>query len=133
MAENENNQTTGWLGWVYFAGAMMAVLGIFEIIQALAALLKHAFYVVTPNEIVKFSINTWGWIHLIIGIIVLLAGFAVLAGQAWGRVIGVLIAIISAIVNLVFLPAYPVWSIIVILVDFLVIYALIVHGSEAQV
>jgi hypothetical protein len=131
MAQHEKNATSGWLGWVYFAGAMMAVLGIFEIIEALTALYKHAYYVVAPNSIVTFSFTTWGWIHLIIGIVVLLAGFAVLAGQMWGRVIGVLIAIISAVVNLVFLPAYPIWSILVILIDILVIYALVVHGSEA--
>lgn len=124
---------TGWVGWVYFAGVMMALLGFFEMIAGFTALFKDSYYVVLPNSIVSVSWTTWGWVHLILGIVVLLAGFAVLAGQMWGRALGVLIAVLAAVANMLFIPAYPVWSIIMLVVCVLVIYALIAHGAEAKV
>jgi hypothetical protein len=74
--------------------------------------------------------TTWGWIHLIAVIVVFLAGLAVFKGSVWARTVGVIVAMLSAIVNFAFLPYYPVWSIIIITVDVLVIWALIVHGRE---
>jgi hypothetical protein len=127
-----NTDVTGWVGWAYFAGIMMAVLGFFQVILGLTALFKDSYYVVLPNSIVSLTFTQWGWAHLALGLLVLVAGFALLAGQVWGRVVGVVLAVVSAVVNLLFLPAYPIWSTIVIVVDVLVIYALVVHGSELE-
>lgn len=127
-----STDVTGWVGWAYFAGIMMAVLGFFQVILGLTALFKDSYYVLLPNSIVNVSFTQWGWIHLAVGLLILVAGFALLAGQVWGRVIGVLLAVIAAIINLLFIPAYPVWSIIVIVVSILVIYALVVHGNELE-
>lgn len=124
---------TGWVGWIVFAAIMMVMLGFFHAIQGLVALFDDQKFLVTDsNLIVSVDYTTWGWVHLIGGIVVALAGAALLAGQLWARVVGVLIAMTSAIVNIAFLAAYPVWSSIMILLDILVIWAITVHGAEVK-
>lgn len=132
MAKKNHGDVTGWVGWSYFAGIMMAVLGFFQAILGLTALFKDEYYVIIKNSIVNVDFTTWGWVHLALGLFVLVAGFALLAGQVWGRAVGVVLAVLIAIANLLFIPAYPVWSIIVIVISVLVIYALVVHGSELE-
>jgi hypothetical protein len=109
---------------------MMIMIGGFHAIQGFAAIIKDNFYAATPNYVFEFDVTTWGWIHLIAGILVVLAGFGVFTGAVWARTVGVIVAFASAIFNFAWLPYSPVWSIIVITVDVLVIYALIVHGRE---
>lgn len=123
---------TAWVGWVYFASAMMVLVGGLQAIVGLVALFKDEFFVVTRGGTLAFDFTTWGWIHLIGGILIVLAGFAVMAGSMWGRVIGVILAVLSAMANLAFLGSYPIWSIIVITIDVLVIYALTMHGAEVR-
>ncbi|MEV6300614.1 hypothetical protein AB0M02_14500 [Actinoplanes sp. NPDC051861] len=126
-------EPTGWVGMVVFAGVMLLMLGSFQAIEGLVALFRDDFYVTTNNGLViPMDFSSWGWTHLIIGVITALAGFGVLAGQMWARVVGIVIAVISALANLAFLPAYPIWSTIVIAIDVLVIYALTAHGREVR-
>jgi hypothetical protein len=124
---------TKWVGWVVFAGVMMMLVGVFQAIDGLVAIFRDTYYVVGSSHLV-ISVNytTWGWIHLLLGVLVAVAGFAVLRGALWARIIGVALASLSALANLLFLAAYPVWSIIVIALDVLVIFALIVHGGELK-
>lgn len=124
-------QVTGWVGWVYFASAMMLLVGSMQVIAGLVALFKDDFYVVAENGLLAFDYTTWGWGHLVIGVFLVAAALAVAAGRVWGRTVGVLLAVVSALANISFLSAYPVWSIIAIIVNVLVIYALTVHGNEA--
>jgi hypothetical protein len=126
----ERSSQTGWASWAAFAGIMMIMIGGFHAIQGFAAIIKDNFYAATPNYVFEFDVTTWGWIHLIAGILVVLAGFGVFTGAVWARTVGVIVAFASAIFNFAWLPYSPVWSIIVITVDVLVIYALIVHGRE---
>jgi hypothetical protein len=124
---------SGWVGWVAFAGIMMVLLGAFHIIDGLIALFQDEYFLVTRSGLaVDVDFTTWGWVHMIAGIIIVAAGIAVFAGQVWARVIGVLLAMLSAVVNLGFLSAYPIWSSIMILIDILVIWALTVHGGEVR-
>lgn len=132
MATNNSNGPTSWTGWVYFAGAMMLVMGGLQIFAGLAALLKPTYYVVTANHLIALSFTAWGWIDLIIGIFVLLAGLAVINGSTWGRVVAVFLTVVSALANLAFLSSYPLWSIIALVIDGLVLYALCVHGNEVR-
>ena len=81
-------------------------------------------------DFLKFDVTAWGWIHLIAGIVVLLAGFALFSGAVWARTVGVILALVSAIANFAWLPYYPVWSILIIAVDIAVIWALTVHGRD---
>lgn len=132
MAKNNSNQVTGWVGWIYFAGFMMLITGILQMIAGLTALLNDKFYVVTEQNILAFNFTTWGWIHLLVGLIVMLAGTAVIAGSLWGRIVAVFLATLSIIANFAFISSYPIWSTIVIVIDVLIIYALTVHGSEVK-
>jgi hypothetical protein len=124
---------TGWIGWVYFAGVMMIMLGAFQAIAGLVALFNDTYYLVAKSGlVVSADYTTWGWVHILLGVVALLAGFAVMAGRVWGRTIGIIMAVVSAIANMAFVPAYPVWAILIIAVDVIVIYALAVHGGEAR-
>jgi hypothetical protein len=124
-------QPSNWGGWITFAGTMMILLGSFQVIEGLAALLSPGFYAVGPEGLlVSVDYNAWGWVHLGIGVVLVAAGGGLFTGQTWARVIGIVLAGLSALVNLAFIAAYPFWSIIVIAVDIVVIYALSVHGRE---
>jgi hypothetical protein len=126
-------QTTGWVGWIVFAGVMMLILGMFHAFQGLIALFQQNYYLVGANGLtIHLDYTGWGWTHLIFGIVVIAAGAALLVGQMWARIVAVALAVLSAVVNAGFLAAYPVWSAIMIGVDILVIWALTVHGSEMR-
>jgi vacuolar-type H+-ATPase subunit I/STV1 len=132
-ADSAVPQTTGWVGWIMFAGVMMLILGLFHAFQGLIALFQQEYYLVAANGLtVHVDYSAWGWTHLIFGIVVIAAGAALLVGQMWARVVAVVLAVLSAVVNAGFLAAYPVWSAIMIAVDILVIWALTVHGSEMR-
>ena len=124
-------KVTGWVGWVYFAGFFMLLAGIFQAIEGLEALVKNNIYVVGPNNVFVFNLTQWGWIHLALGVLIAIAGVAVLNGRVWGRTIGVILALVAAVANFAFIPVYPIWSVSAIVINLLVIYALTAHGSEA--
>jgi hypothetical protein len=124
---------TAWAGWVVFGGVMLVMLGSFQIIEGLVALFDDGFYAVSSSGlVVDVDYNTWGWIHTLIGVLAVLAGIGLLAGNMVARVVGVAVAFLSALVNLAFISAYPIWSTIMIVVDILVIFAIIVHGRELK-
>jgi len=117
------------VGLSVFAGTIMIMIGILHAIQGLVALVNDTFYVVGEEWVFTFDVTTWGWIHLILGIVVAVAGFFVFTGAVWARAIGVLVAALSVIVNFAWLPYYPVWGIIIAL-DIFVIWALTVRGRD---
>jgi hypothetical protein len=127
-------QVTGWIGWIGFAAVIMMMMGTFHAIQGLIALFQDEYYLVSDTGlIVQVDYTAWGWIHLGLGVLVVGAGFALLAGQMWARVVAVALAFISALVNIAFLAAYPLWSLSMIALDVLVIWAVTVHGDEMKV
>ncbi len=128
----KKNQPTAWVGWVFFASAMMILVGGLQTISGLAALFKDDFYVVTGERLLAFDYSAWGWVNLVIGLLIIAAGIAIMSGQVWGRVIGVFLAVLSALSNLAFISAYPLWSITALVIDCLVIYALTMHGTEVN-
>jgi hypothetical protein len=79
----------------------------------------------------QFDVTTWGWIHLLVGLLVLFAGIAVMSGQTWARAIGIILAGLSALANFVFIPYYPFWSLLIIALDVFVIWALAVYHPES--
>jgi hypothetical protein len=126
-------EPTAWAGWVVFAGVMLMMLGAFQVIQGLVALFDDGFYLVGPRGLlVDVDYNTWGWVHLLIGVVGVVAGLGLVAGNMVARIVGVGVAFLSALVNLAFIAAYPIWSAILITIDVIVIYALIVHGRELK-
>ena len=122
---------TGWTGWALFAGVMMLMVGLFQAMEGLVALFNDDWYAVNKKGLVlSVDYTAWGWVHLLLGVVIVAAGAAVLNGRVWGRVVGVMMALGSAVTNLAFIAAYPAWSVIIIAVDVFVIYALCVHGDE---
>ena len=119
-------------GWIPFAAFMMVLAGMFGVIDGLVALVNDEVYLVTEDGIVAFDFTTWGWIHLILGIIVIVAGFAVLSGQLWARIVGVLVAMLGALSQIAFITAFPLWSVVIIGIDVLIMYGLLVHGEEVE-
>ena len=117
-------------GGAFFAGVLMIVVGIFGALEGLAAIIKDSFFVATPNYWINVDVTSWGWIHLVLGALVALVGFAVLAGQTWARVIGIILAALSAFANFMFMPYYPFWAILIIAIDIWVIWALCVWHPE---
>jgi hypothetical protein len=126
-------EQTGWVGMVVFAAVVMIMLGIFHAIAGLVALFRDEYYLVGKSGlVVHVNYTAWGWTYLIGGIIIGLAGAGLLAGQMWARVVGVILAVASAVLNMAFFAAYPWWSAIMITLDVLVIWALTVHGREIR-
>lgn len=130
MAAQNNNTPTGWVGWALFAGFMMMFLGIFQAMAGLAGIFKDNFYLVTQTHLLVFDYKTWGWISLILGIIIFFAGLELIRGAMWARIVAIFLAILSLVANAGFIDAYPIWSILMMIVDVMIIYALTVHGGE---
>ena len=137
MAQERRSGTA--VGFTMFAAFMMILVGSFHIISGLAGIIENEFWSVAPAigteasgdvYFLQFDATTWGWIHLIAGVIVLLAGMALFKGSVWARTVGVILATISAIANFAFLPVYPFWSIMMITVNIFVVWALTAHGRD---
>lgn len=124
---------SGWAGWVVFAGVMLILASAFQIIEGLVALFNSNYYVVHPSGLViNVNYTTWGWAHILLGVLAALTGFGLLVGNMVARVVGVILAMVLAVMNMVFIPAAPVWGIMLVAVDILVIYAIVAHGRELK-
>ncbi len=117
-------------GWVDFAGAITLLLSVFNITYGIAALVNDEWAVLAANRILLLDLTALGWTYLIIGIVQLVVGFGIMAGAAWARVIAISGAFISAVASMAWLSVYPVWSLVILVLDVLVIYGLIAHGDE---
>jgi len=126
-----DREPSGWaIGWTAFAGIMMVLMGGWWIITGLVAIINEEFFVVGEEYIFQFDVTTWGWIHLILGIIILISGFGLFTANVWARTVGVIIAVIAALVGFAWLPWYPIWAIIFIAVSVAIIWALTAHGHD---
>lgn len=135
----ERSRSSAAVGWIMFAAIMLIMIGVFHAIAGLAGIIENEFYSVVPAAgteatadvyFLQFDATTWGWIHLIGGLIVMSAGFGLFRGAVWARTVGVIVAVISAIVNFAWLPWYPVWSLVMIAIAITVIWALTAHGRD---
>jgi hypothetical protein len=129
----DSETPTRWTGLVVFAACMMWLLGFFQAIAGIAAIVNPDYYTVAPQRLLLVSsYTTWGWIHLLLGVLVFLAGLGVMSGNALARGVGVVLAGLSAISALAFSAASPFWAAVVVIIDLLVIYALTVHGGAMR-
>lgn len=125
--------TSAWVGWVAFAGVTLFMLGSFHVIAGIVALVKDDYYLVASSGfLVNVDYSSWGWAHVVLGALVALAGIGVLAGQLWARVVGTVVALLSALINMAFLSAYPIWSVLMVALAVVVVMALTLHGSEIK-
>jgi hypothetical protein len=132
MTDTRMAAPTGWIGWIAFAGIMMMILGALQAFYGLVAIVNDEWVLWGNGNAVVIDITAWGWVHLIIGIVVVLAGIGVLLGNVLARIVGIVVAAVSLIASFLALPLYPVWSLVVITLDVLVIWALVAHGSEMK-
>lgn len=132
MAKKSNSEMTGWVGWIGFASLMLYLVGIFHIIAGFAALFNDKVYAVGPNAFWILDLTQWGWLQTLGGVLAILAASSLMKGGAYGRIIAVLVALISAVINMAFVPVYPIWSIMMVTVAVLVIWAVVVHGGEVK-
>jgi hypothetical protein len=121
---------TGWVGWVWFAGGLLILVGIFNVIVGLAALFRGQVIVAGESGALLFSVTGWGWVHLIIGILLALVGAGLFTNNAIARVAGVVLAGLNAVAQVAFLPVYPAWALLIIALDVVVLWAILVHGGE---
>jgi hypothetical protein len=123
---------SGWtVGFAVFAGVMLMMVGVFHGLAGLAAIIDDQFFVVSKNYAFEFDTTAWGWIHLVFGVILVGAGYGVFSGATWARVVGVTLATLSAVGNFFFIPYQPVWAILIIAIDILVIASLSIYNREA--
>lgn len=128
-ASNESFSSVA-VGFNVFAASMMILLGTFHAVAGLVALFNDTFYAVTEQYVFQFDVTSWGWIHLILGIVVALGGVALLQGAMWARVVAVILAGLSALASFAWLPYYPIWGLVLIGVSVAVIWAATVHGRD---
>lgn len=131
-ASRTRARSTAWAGWVWFAACMMIMTGSFNIIFGLVALFEDEYYTVGPQGLLVFDLTQWGWILLILGALAVFAGIALFSGALWARITAVALVSINMLAHMAFASAQPVWALITIVIDVLVIWAVIVHGDELK-
>ncbi|HEY7704051.1 MAG TPA: hypothetical protein VID03_04400 [Acidimicrobiia bacterium] len=125
MSSNSTgSEPSAWaVGGVVFAATIMLVNGMFMIIEGLAAVLNNSFYVVTDNYAFNIDVTAWGWVHMILGVLILLTGLALFRGSGWAGVVAIVLAVFGAIANFAFIPYYPGWAILMVAMNVFVIWA----------
>ena len=131
MSTRQESAPSGFaVGVTAAAGILLIVGGVCQAFQGIVAIAQDDFYVTTQKWVFKFDVTTWGWIHLILGIVVFLAGLALFQGAVWARTVGVILAVVSALIGFAWLPWYPIWGVILVTIAVFVIWALTVHGRD---
>ena len=121
---------SGWaVGGITFAAAMMLLIGIFQFFEGLAAIVEDEFFVLTANYAFDIDVTAWGWIHLLLGILLIVAAWALFSAQVWAGIVALTLAILSAVANFFYIPYYPWWSLLVIALNVWVIWALTRPGA----
>ena len=132
VTTHPRSPSTGQVGSVWFAAVMMIMVGGFNVIYGLVALFNDTYYAATRQGLLVFDLTQWGWIHLIVGGLAVVAGIALFTGALWAQILTVALAGLNAVAQLVFMSASPVWALITIALDVLIIWAVIVHGDELK-
>jgi uncharacterized membrane protein len=126
-------EASGWaVSFTLFAAIMMIMSGTFQALAGLVAIFENEFYVATRNYLFQFDATTWGWIHLLVGLLVAFAGWGLFSGRTWARTVAIFLAVLSAIANFAFIPYYPFWSLLIITLDIFVIWAVAAHGGDLR-
>lgn len=124
---------TKWIGWILFIGIVLFVSGLISLIQGLVALLDDDFYLVKAETLaLDLNYTTWGWLLVAFGAMLIGTGYAVMFGYPWARFVALIVTFVHAMINITFVAAYPIWSILAIALDLIAIYAIAVHGHEAK-
>ena len=122
-----------WSGWIAFAGWLLVIVGVLDFFEGLIAVIRGQYFVLTANQIIVFDVRTWGWVTLIWGIVAMLAGLGLLSGSGWARWFAIVIASLSILGQLGFVGSsqYPLWALTVLVLSFVILYALIARWDDA--
>jgi hypothetical protein len=123
---------SGWAGLVFFAGVLLIVTGAVNVIEGIAALVSHQSVVLVEGGLYLLNLTAWGWTLLIFGIIMLVVGIGLFTGQQWARITAIVIVGLHAIAQVLWIGAYPIWSIVMLALDVVVLYALTAHWTDAK-
>jgi hypothetical protein len=124
-------KTTAWTGWTAFGGALMLVIGAFNIVGGISALINDEVYAQGKHVTVLFDLTQWGWIHLLLGIAIAAVGVGLINGSDWARLPAAVLIMINLLSQMMVLPAYPFWALLVIAFDAVVLWAVVAHGDDA--
>jgi hypothetical protein len=123
--------TDGLTGWVHFGAVMMTIIGAFGVIEGLAALLTPTTYIAVNGTVLSIDLSAWGWLHLILGALLVITGISLLRETpSWARALGTVLVALSILVQMAWMPAYPIWSILIITLDVVVLYALLATWGD---
>jgi hypothetical protein len=111
-------------GWAFFAGILLFMIGVFNIIWGLTALLNDTAVTVGQQGLIVWDLTAWGWIHLILGVVLVATGLGLFGGKGWARWMAILFAMLSAFAQIAWMATYPIWSILIITLDIIIIYQL---------
>ena len=125
-----SRRSSGWVGWIAFAGIMMVLNGTFNVIDGLSAVFADEVFASGDQGIVVLDLTTWGWVHIVWGLVVAFAGMALFSSALWARMVAIVVVMINAATQALVLPSFPAWSVLVIAVDLFILWALVVHGDE---
>ncbi|AQT74817.1 MULTISPECIES: hypothetical protein [Streptomyces] len=110
--------------WLYFAGFLMVFGGLMMVFSGISAIARDDVFIPTPHYAYAFDLTGWGWIHLVLGVVVFCAGPAVVRGALWARVVGLALAGLSMVASFMWLPYTPFWALVLLAVDALIVWAL---------
>ena len=131
-APQTSPEPTGWTGWIGFAAVLLMIGGGLNALYGLLLLLDPNYVFWNANGAVVVNTTTWGWIQMIVGVLVLLCGIGLFSGNMLARTFGVIFAAISLVANFFFIPVFPFWALTIIVIDALIIWAIMVHGREMK-
>jgi vacuolar-type H+-ATPase subunit I/STV1 len=129
-AQAHRDQAGAAAGFIMFASIVMIITGLFDMITGIAGIARNAYYVVSPDYIYRFDVTAWGWTHVSFGLLLVGAGYCLLAGRAWARGLAVVLAAFNAVENFMFMPYSTAWSLLAIVLDVVVIWAIAQESRE---
>ena len=132
MATTNNSEITGWVGWLGFASFMLLFAGFFNIIEGVADRARQAVFIHSSGDVWVLNYNKWGWINIVVGVLLVIAALSLLKGGVFGRVFGSLVVVVSMLAAATSIPVYPIWSVLILVVDALILYSIVVHGHEVR-
>ena len=131
VARHGNDEPTGWIAWILFGGLMLVLLGGAHLTVGSLALVRPAALEGSRSDLLLgVGLTTLGWVHIVLGVVLMVAGAGLMLGQVWGRVLAIVLAVVALLINFAYVSVYPIWSVVAIGLCTIVLYATVAHGSE---
>jgi hypothetical protein len=119
-------------GWAFFVGILLFIVGVFNIIWGLTAVFEDEAITVGEQGLIVWDLTAWGWIHLILGVVQVAAALGLFGGRGWARWVAILFVMINAFGQIAWMPVYPLWSVLIITLDIIIIYQLTARWDTSE-